>query len=236
MQVIIKNAYGAIMFDRLKFKIVNLIIVCILIVLIFHSILYELNCIQIFSPITAWTIVLALVTLYYAYTTSQILEEQSNSEKVKWFQQIFLSIKPVSMVADKCLLLGFSIRFSNISTGIAMDCKLRIFEGDSLLEFKETNSEQALNIGAIPTEIMIPIELEAILKNPINIHEKTSRTFRIHLEYTNPLKVYNGLYYIMTCRAESREKLSCTVRLIDFDNGVSMPDLNKFREMAKQNV
>lgn len=203
-----------------------------MIALVYYSIIYENR----FSPITAWTIVLALVTLYYAYTTSQILAEQSDSEKVKWFQQIYLSIKPVSLVADQCVLIGFNISFSNISNGIAMDCKIRLFEGDSLLEFKETDSEQALNVGAIPTQISFPIELNAMLKKPIDIHEKTSRTFRIYLEYTNPLKIKNGLYYIMTCKGESREKLSCIVRLVDINNGVSMLDLNKFREMSMKNV
>ena len=219
------------MLNRLKQNIVNLIVACILILLIFHSILYELKCIEIFAPITAWTIVLALVTLYYAYTTSQILEEQSNSEKVKWFQQIHLSIKPVSIVADQCVLQGFEVSLSNISNGIAMDATIRIFVGDSLLEFKEMDSAQELQIGAIPAGI--PIKLMLMLKKVINIRDKEVKMFRIYLEYNNPLKIKNGLYYVLTCKGESRKKLSCTVRLIDFNNGISKPDLTKFREMSK---
>ena len=196
------------------------------------TILSELCILNFSTPITIWTILLVLVTFYYAHTTFQILNNQNKAEKIKWFQQIFLSIKPDYIIADQIKIRSFKCEFRNISEGIAINCRFKMYEGDSLVDLKdnELSTSNTIDIGAIPSNF--PLEYNIMLDKELNLRENEIKRFRVFLEYTNPIKIENGLYYILTCIAESREKVSCTVKLVDFNNGLSRPNLRKIRKMA----
>ncbi len=214
-------------------KIIVFIFVLLLLVALIITILNEMCILAFSTPITIWTILLVLVTFYYAHISFQILENQNNSEKVKWFQQIHLEVIPNFIVADQLLIKGFNLHFDNISEGIAIDNKIQIFEGDSLLEFEESDKNTVkLNIGAIPSKIRI--EKSFILVKDIKLKRDEIRKFRIFLEFTNPLKIKNGLYYTLECFAETNEKIRCSINLVDFNNGISAPDFKKFRSLVKE--
>jgi len=203
-----------------------------IILLIIVTFFIELRSEQGFSTIGIWTIVLALTTMYYARSTHKILELQEKSEILKSFQQIRLDIDAdILQYKDNLFMLrGINCTFENISNGIAYDCELDVFHGDSIVNIHEAG--QVLikyNLGILASKVTYEKNLE--------FHNSPKFTneimLRINLTYKNPLKIKNSIHYLLTVKKYNNDEPVTNVSILDVNNGILQPD---FAAIKKKSV
>ncbi len=127
-----------------------------------------------------WTIILVVITSFYAYSTFQILEIQKKSEILKYFLQVNLKsvkIDQISRYVDK-----IELEFLNFSNGMGHNAKFRIYNGDSIIEMKDKDKIYIdKDIGILVPNLSNRQKI--FFKDPIEVSDKTK--LRLELKFIN---------------------------------------------------